>query len=93
MLAPLSKSDHVVILLQLQIQLLEDKQLPSFRSEHILAATMVHWHHISSVEGVIGMWHAPREWFLDLRSRFVLYSPRKTGKDAPWIKSRIRRAK
>ncbi len=30
MLAPLGKKDHVVILLELQIQLLEDKQLPSF---------------------------------------------------------------
>ncbi len=30
LLAPLGKSDHVFILLELQIQLLEDKQLPSF---------------------------------------------------------------
>ncbi len=30
MLAPLGKSGHAVILLELQIQLLEDKQLPSF---------------------------------------------------------------
>ncbi len=30
MLAPLGNSDHAVILLELQIQLLEDKQLPSF---------------------------------------------------------------
>ncbi len=37
MLAPAGKSDHVVILLELQIQLLEDKQLPSFswlKQEH-----------------------------------------------------------
>ncbi len=54
MLAPLGKSDHAVILLELQIQLLEDKQLPSFswiylktrRSELVEANTIVNWHHI-----------------------------------------------
>ncbi len=30
MLSPLGKSDHTVILLELQIQLLEGNQLPSF---------------------------------------------------------------
>ncbi len=34
MLAPLNKSDHAVILLDLQIQLLEDKQLPSISCRH-----------------------------------------------------------
>ncbi len=32
MQGPIGKSDHVVILLELQIQLLVDKQLPSFMS-------------------------------------------------------------
>ncbi len=49
MLAPLSNSGHVLILRELQIQFLEDKQLPSFswfyqktrRSELGEAATMV----------------------------------------------------
>ncbi len=51
MLAPLGKGDHVVVLLELQIQLQEDKQLPSFRwfcqktrrSGLVEAATMVNW--------------------------------------------------
>ncbi len=49
MLAPLGKSDHAVIPLELQIQLQDDKQLPSFswfyhktrRSELVEAVTMV----------------------------------------------------
>ncbi len=60
MLASLGKSDHAVILLELQIQLLEDKQLPSFSwsyqktrtPELVEAATMVNWQHISSMESV-----------------------------------------
>ncbi len=51
MLAAVGKSDHAEILLELQIQLLKDKQLPSFswfyqktrRLELVEAATMVNW--------------------------------------------------
>ncbi len=100
MLAPLGKSDHAVILLEFQIQLLEDKQLPSFswfyqktRSELVEAATMVNWQHISSLESITDMWLKLRDWILDLRNRFVPYSPKKTGKDVPWIRSRHRRAR
>ncbi len=54
MLAPLGKRDQVIVLLELPIQLQEDKQLPSFswfyqktgRSELVEAATMVNWQHI-----------------------------------------------
>ncbi len=70
MLAAICKSDHDVILLELQIQLLEDKQLPSFswvyrkprRSEFVEAATMVIWQLISSLEGVTDMWLTLRDW-------------------------------
>ncbi len=90
MLAPLGKSDHAVSLLELQIQLLEDKHLPSFswfyqktrRSELVEAATMINWQHISSVESVADMRLTLKDWILDLRNRFVPYSPKKTGKDA-----------
>ncbi len=79
MLAPLVKSDHAVILLELQIQLPEDKQLPSFswfyrkirRSEFVEAATMVNWQHISPLESVTDMWLTLRDWILDLTKRFV----------------------
>ncbi len=85
MLAPLGKSDHAVILLELQIQLLEDEQLPSFgwfyqktrRSEVVQAATMVNWQQISSLESVSDMWLTFRDWNLDLKNRFVPYSPKK----------------
>ncbi len=101
MLAPLDKSDHAVILLDLQIQLLENRQLPSFswfyqktrKSELVAAATMVNWQHISSLESVTDMWLTLRDWILDLRNRFVPYSPKKTGKDVPWIRSRHRRVR
>ncbi len=101
MLAPLGKSDHAVILLELQIPLLEDKQLPSFswfyqktrRSELVKAATMVNWQPIWSLESVTDMWLTLRDWILELRNRFVPYSPKKTGKSVPWIRSRHRRAK
>ncbi len=91
MLAPLGKSDHTVILLELQIQLLEDEQLPSFgwfyqktrRSEVVEAATMVNWQQISSLESVTDSWLTLRDWILDLRNRFVPYSPKKTGKGVP----------
>ncbi len=51
MLAPFGKSNHVVVLLELQIQLLKDKKLPSLswfyqktrRLELVEAATMVNW--------------------------------------------------
>ncbi len=76
MVAPLGKSDHAVILLELQIQLPEGKQLPSFswfyrktrRSELVEAATMVNWQHISSLESVTDMWLTLRDWILDLRN-------------------------
>ncbi len=91
MLAPLGKSDHTVILLELHIQLPEDKQLPSFnwlyrkttRSELVEVATMVNWQHISSLESVTDMWLTLRDWILDLRNRFGPYGPKKTGKDVP----------
>ncbi len=101
MLAPLGKRDHAVVLLELKIQLLEDKQLPSYiwfyqktrGSESVEATTMVNWQHISSLESVTDMWLTLRDWILDLRNRFVPYSPKKTGKDVPWIRSRHRRAR
>ncbi len=75
MLAPLGKRDHAVILLELQIQLLEDKQLPSFswfyqktrRSELDEAASMVNWQQISSLGSVTDMWHTLRDWILNFR--------------------------
>ncbi len=101
MLALISKTVHAVILLELQIQLLEDKQLPSFswfyqktrRSELVEAATLVNWQHISSLESVTDMWLTLRGWILDLRNRFVPYSPKKIGEGVPWIRSRHRRAR
>ncbi len=71
MLAPLGKSDHAVILLELLIQLFEDKQLPSFslfyqktrRSELVEAATMVNWQQISSLESVTDIDPLLRECF------------------------------
>ncbi len=85
MLAQLGKSDHVVVLLELQVQLLEDKPLPSFswfyqktrRSELVEAATMANWHQISSLESVTDMWHTLRDWILDLRNRLVTIALRK----------------
>ncbi len=102
MLAPLGKSDHAIILLELQIQLLEDKQLPSFicffkktrRLELVEAATMVNCQQISSMESITDMWLTLRDWILDLRNRFVPYCPKKTNKGVPWIRSRrVRQAK
>ncbi len=99
MLAPLGKSGHVVILLEPQIQLLEDKELPSFSwfyqkktriSELVKAAPMVNGQQISSLESVTDMWLTLRDWILDLRNRFVFYSPKKTGNGFPWIRSRHR---
>ncbi len=60
MLAPLGKSDHVAVLLGLQIQLQEDKQLPSFSwfyqkiriSKLVEAATIVHSHQMLLLESV-----------------------------------------
>ncbi len=97
----LSRPFAAVILLELQIQLPEEKQLPSFswfygktrRSELVEAATMVNWQHISSLESVTDMWLTLGDWILDLRNRFVPYGPKKTGKDVPWIRSRHRRAR
>ncbi len=91
MLAPLGKSDHALILLELQIQLLEGKQLPSFicffkktrRLELVEAATMVNWQQISSMESVTDMWLTLRDWILDLRNKFVPYCIKKRGKGAP----------
>ncbi len=79
MLAPPGKSDHVVILVELQIEILEDRQLPSFswfyqktrRSELVEDATLVNWHQLASLECVTDMWHALRDWIVDLRIRFV----------------------
>ncbi len=91
MLVPLGKTDHAVILLELQIQLLEDEQLPSFgwfykktrRSEVVQAATMVNWQQISSLESVTDMWLTLREWILDLKNRFVPYSQKNNGQGLP----------
>ncbi len=54
---------------------------------------MVNWQQISSLESVTDMWHTFRDWILDLRNKFVPYSPKKTGKGVPWIKSRRRRVR
>ncbi len=54
---------------------------------------MVNWHHIPSLESVTDMLLTLRGWILDLRNRFVPYSPKNTGKDVQWIRSRHRRAR
>ncbi len=54
---------------------------------------MVNWQHISSLESVTDMWLTHRDWILDLRNRIVPYSPKKTGKDVHWIRSRHRRVR
>ncbi len=54
---------------------------------------MVNWQHISSLESVTDMWLTLRDWILDLRNRFVPYSPKKTGKGVPWTRSQHRRAR
>ncbi len=43
---------------------------------------MINWQHISPVESVADMRLTLKDWILDLRNRFVPYSPKKTGKDA-----------
>ncbi len=88
MLAPLGKSDRAEILLELQMQLLEEKQLPSFSwfyqkikiSELVEAAIMVNLHRFSSFESVTDMWHTLRDWIMDLRNRFVPCSPKKKAR-------------
>ncbi len=44
---------------------------------------MVTLQHMSSMESVSDMWFTLRDWILDLRNRFVPYSPNKTGKGVP----------
>ncbi len=94
MLAPLGNSDQHVVLLELHTQLQEDKHLPlcswfyqkTRKSELVKGAKMSHRQQISSLAGVTDIWHAINYWFLDLRNKFVTYSPKKAGKDAPWIR-------
>ncbi len=64
-LAPLGKSDHVVVLLELQIQIQEDKQLTSVNCSYqktksleiVDVARTVNWILILSLTNVDGMWH------------------------------------
>ncbi len=54
----------------------------------VVKIPVVNWHNISSLESVTDTWRTLRDWTLDLRNRFVPYSPKKTGKGVPWIRSR-----
>ncbi len=69
---------------------MEDKQLPSFSwfkktksSELVEVATMVNWHHCSSLDSITYMWYALREWIQTLRGRFLPYNLKKTIKVVP----------